>query len=236
MKTQTQKVSAKAKTSNIQQLTRLKELKRQINDGHEATELFIKGAKDKSREALKEAILVGEALTEVKKIVSFGGFERWVKENCKAISKTTVQRYMTLYNSFGGNKSHVNDLAPTSLRKAYIALGVITEEDSQAVTPATTPVNPPSQPKANALPVKPSKVKPKSKQAANAQAVAVAPVIQSAASLTKTDRLSRINFLTGELLNDLFNKLSDSEITIADLKAASLDRIQSWFDSHSKPA
>ena len=236
MKTLTQKTTTKAKTSNIQQLGRLKELKRQINDGHEATELFIKNAKDKSREALKEAILVGQALAEVKKIVQFGGFGRWLKENCKSMNERTVQRYMSLHNAFGGKTAHVTDLTPTSLRKAYIALGIITEASDQAVTSAPTPENAQSQPTANALPVKSSKVKPKTKQGEKAQAVAVPPVIQSGPSLSKTDKLSRINFLTGELLNDLFNKLSDSEITVDDLKAASLDPIQAWFDTHSKSA
>jgi len=65
-------------------------------------------------------LICGKALLRVKEIVKHGRFEKWVKENCKAITDRTARRYMSL-----ANRTHVSDLLGTSggLRQAYIALG-----------------------------------------------------------------------------------------------------------------
>jgi hypothetical protein len=119
--------SNRGRRAPLTEVAKLKLLARTIRDGHEATEKYIKSAKDQARDALREAILTGKALTEVKQIVGFGGFTRWLKEHCKGVNERTGQRYMSLYNAFGRNTSHVSELPEMSLRKAYLQLGIINE-------------------------------------------------------------------------------------------------------------
>jgi hypothetical protein len=123
----TLKKSDRGRRAPLIEVAKLKTLARTIRDGHEATEQFIKSSKDNARDALREAILTGKALMEVKKIVGFGGFERWMKEHCRGISQSTRRRYVSLYNAFGQDKSHMTNLPEMNLRKAYLQLGIINE-------------------------------------------------------------------------------------------------------------
>ncbi|HEY1790109.1 MAG TPA: DUF3102 domain-containing protein [Verrucomicrobiae bacterium] len=123
----TLKKSDRGRRAPLIEVAKLKVLARTIRDGHEATEKLIKSSRDNASDALREAVLTGKALIEVKQIIGFGGFGRWLKEHCKGISERTCQRYVSLYNSLGGKASHVSELPEMNLRKAYLQLGIINE-------------------------------------------------------------------------------------------------------------
>lgn len=104
---------------------RLNLLARQIRDGHEAIEQFTKLAIENGCKAIGEAIIVGAASLEVKKILGHGKFGNWLKEHCKNVNERTVQRYMRLTTWAALNPTHVSETA--SLRKAYLLCGAIKE-------------------------------------------------------------------------------------------------------------
>jgi hypothetical protein len=60
------------------------------------------------------------------------------------------------------------------------------------------------------------------------------PAVIVTDNLTKEQRLSRITFLTSELLNDLSNKLSDKKLKLRDLEDASLTPLKNFFARHRK--
>jgi hypothetical protein len=142
-KPKVKKISLKSKKQLVKgkDFAKLNALAHKIRDGHEAVEKCIKGAKEKARLAVTEAIITGEALTEVKRILGFGRYGRWLKEHCKQISERTCQNYMSLYNSLGRNTKHVAELPITNLRKAYLMLGIINEpiDDPQPITQVEAP-------------------------------------------------------------------------------------------------
>lgn len=71
----------------LKTISRLKELKRIINDGAEATETILTDVKQKTQEALTEAILTGNALLEAKQLIPRDRFARWCDENIKQKDK-----------------------------------------------------------------------------------------------------------------------------------------------------
>src|SRR2546430_17112354 len=76
---------------------------------------LIKAAREKSREALAEAILCGQKLKRTKELVGPGCWVRWLQENCPQISRQTALKWMKL-------GSHNLQILSTSygLRQAYI--------------------------------------------------------------------------------------------------------------------
>ncbi len=129
-------VEARLATTSIR---RLAELKRIIIDGTEATEKLIKTAKERSREALSEAMLCGNALLEAKKILGYGKFMRWCKENIQQVSHQTITRYIQLSQEW----SQVSNLSATNLglRQAYLKLGIIDEPTKPGIKAETGSIN-----------------------------------------------------------------------------------------------
>lgn len=113
---------------NMAGFAKLKSLRRQISDGHEAVEKYVKSARDNAQNAVREAVLAGEALIEVKEILGHGKFGQWLKKHCPFFSERTAQKYMAMSRSF---PNHGSDL-PTNLRKAYLQLGIINEPTAAA--------------------------------------------------------------------------------------------------------
>ena len=212
---QTKTVNTKKKKVTLaKEAFELKPLKRQINDGHQAVEAFKKSVKDKSRQALTEAIIVGQKLKRVKEIVGHGGFLRWVRENCKDIGERTARKYMAL-----SNRNHGAELTATGLRKAYIELGIIDEGET------TTRVE--EHAEANNRSAQPTKATPTT-PAARAAAVVTSKTAKPA--INEADALSRPSYLVNELLSTL-NKLYQSKTATLDvLRNAALKPVQCWFD------
>lgn len=199
MKTQTQ---TKPLSTVVQQ--ELKTLKKAINDGHEAIELIVAKTKEKANEALTEAILEGERLAKVKKLLPYGAFTRWLKENCKKISVRTAQRYMTL-------ATRKAQLLKTDigLRKAYAMIGIIKEDVSDDLDTVTVVGG-------SAMGKTLTNVNHHilaSKAAEKARSInAPKPIIQ------KDDLMSRAKFLALELTNELTSKINNELIDKADAR------------------
>ena len=98
---------------NSEDFARLNALGRQIRDGHEAVEALVKLTKKNAQDALREAILAGNALANVKQIVG-SKFEPWVQKHCKSMDAPTAWRYLEL------SKSPL-----TNLGQAYGQLGIM---------------------------------------------------------------------------------------------------------------
>lgn len=179
----------------------LKTLKKAINDGHDAVEMIVERTKDEANSAVTEAILVGERLHRVKKIVPYGSFLRWLKDNCKKISVRTAQRYMTL-------ATRKASLLKTDLglRQAYALIGII--RDDQIDRDAETSTNHRDVPSSTQS-IKPQKHKPARVSPAPLN---TKPVIQ------KDELLSRAKFLTDELMKDLQSKLNNELIDKQDAR------------------
>jgi hypothetical protein len=128
-------MSKKKPNQSIAQVERLKQLRRQILDGYDATEKLIRSSKDRARDALKEAVMVGKALIEAREIVGYGRFVRWLKTECESVKQPTAYRYMSLCNSLGQDLSHVRKVGTNNLRTAYLALGIIKEQSDTPQPP-----------------------------------------------------------------------------------------------------
>lgn len=202
MQTKTQ-IKTKSPSLAVQQ--ELKMLKKQINEGHDAVELMVTRVKSDGNKILTEAILEGNRLLRVKKIVPYGSFGRWIKENCKKISIRTAQRYMTL-------TTRKAELLKTDigLRKAYALVGIIREVGDEAVIetsiqqPASTTTEKPSHQSLA--------------QKASDKARAVTAVTTARPMIQKNDVLSRAKFLVSELLNELNSKINNESILKADAR------------------
>ena len=143
VKTAINKINTKSNT--IKEPSELKQLACELRESYESVVGLIKAAREKSREALAEAILCGQKLKRTKELVGPGCWVRWLQENCPQISRQTALKWMKL-------GSHNLQILSTSygLRQAYIALGIIDEDKPK--TPKPTAGRKPNTPPA----VKPS--------------------------------------------------------------------------------
>ena len=177
----------------------LKALKKQINEGHDTVEQMKDNLKGEANKILTEAILEGERLNKCKKLLPYGAFGRWLKENCKKISTRTAQRYMTL-------ATRKAELLKTDsgLRAAYQIVGIIKDDDVESTT-ETSPVV--VQQPATSETKKPDVNTLASKAAQKARSMPSAMP-----TISKDDVLSRAKFLASGLLNELNNKLISNSI------------------------
>jgi len=180
----------------------LKTLKKAIAETHDNITAIVKIAQYKSNEAVAEAIIAGEKLIESKKLLPYGGFERWVKENFTKMSFRTAQRYMKLATL----KSSLlkTDLG---LNQAYALVGIIKDRslDIENGTITDDDTRPRTTLPAQVVTVK-SKAKPTTPRA---------PLHVNLPTIQRDDVLSRSRFLSNELVKDLgdklINKLIDKE-------------------------
>lgn len=186
-------------------------------------ESLVKSVKDKSRQALAEALIAGAALAKVKTIIGYGGFGKWLKENCKAITEKTAQKYMQLANR--GSELMGTGLG---LRQAYIALGILKEDDSE--TSLSNDVGDASL--AGTIRMKANKVNkvsvtPLANQMARANGNHAVSIITP--EISSEDHLSRARYLTQQLLGELNSKITIKGITLSDLEKETLNQIAAWF-------
>jgi hypothetical protein len=217
----TKSASKKSKTKiSIANSTELHRLKKTINTSAEAVESLVKSVKDKSRQALAEALICGKALVRVKEIVKFGQFEKWCAENCKGIERKTVQRYTSLAT----RGSHLLATG-IGLRQAYIALGILKEDDSE--TSLSNTVGDASL--AGTIQMKANKASatPLANQMAKANGNHAVSIVTPEISIT--DHLSRARYLTQQLLGELNSKITIKGITLSDLENETLNQIAAWF-------
>lgn len=166
-------------------------------------------------------MVCGRKLTEAKAIVGHGGWLRWLKENCKAISDQTARKYMKLSNS---NLSLNHPATDVGLQQAYVLLGFVGKEtESPGETSGATHTNG-STMKTKTPSSTPALTLAES-ASAKAKAVATAPAI------SKADVLSRTRYLTKELLQDVTDKHNSGAVSIADLQAAALTPLAALFAS-----
>jgi hypothetical protein len=208
-------------TSN--EIKELKQLKREINDSYEAAETLVKSSKDKARQALAEALTCGKALLRVKATVGFGGFEKWVKDNCKGIVASTARRYMSL-----AKRAHGSDLLTTSigLRQAYIALGIVQEDEPETHETNGATMNESTDGGSMSEGQHPMSVLTNRIAKANGHK----PIIATSPSITAEDMLSRPRYLVGDLLSYMNNIIDNKKVTLTDLEGATLKPIAAWFN------
>jgi hypothetical protein len=117
-------------TANLTEIQELNRLKREIVSTHETVMILVKTTKDKARQALAEALLCGGKLNHTKEILKRGQFLQWLEKEC-TMSQRTAYGYMGL-----AKLPHVATQLTTGLglRRAYIALGIIREDDDDATT------------------------------------------------------------------------------------------------------
>lgn len=107
---------------DITKFDQLAKFAREINAAHETAQKLATAARHKVDESLTEALLCGQRLIEVKRIVGHGEFEKWCDQHIKP-KKTTRWRYMKL-----SNVSRVEQLTANGLRQAYIEAGIIGDD------------------------------------------------------------------------------------------------------------
>jgi hypothetical protein len=113
----------------------------EIARAYDATQKLIEEAQAKGVKAIKSAVECGAVLNSAKETVGHGGWEGWLRKNCKRVSQMTATRYMRLAKS-----NTVLDLASCkSLRQAYLSSGILPETPPQAQIQA--PPEPPAAPK-----------------------------------------------------------------------------------------
>lgn len=196
----------KPKSLNVQTQQELKSLKKQINDAHEVIEQMVANIKAEGNKVLTEAILEGNRLLKVKKLLPYGAFNRWIKDNCKSFSTRTAQRYMAL-------ATRKTELLTTDvgLRKAYALVGIIKEDITDELIEAT-----------DASSIQQSTTTTTSKtnhqSLAEKAAAKARNVKQPAPMIQKDDLLSRAKYLATELTNELNSKLINESIMKSDAR------------------
>lgn len=130
------------KTSVVPTPIELYSLAAVIEQHHAEASILAKDAKSKAFDAIKSALLCGQALNKAKGMVPHGQWLRWLGENCKDIEDRTAQKYMRLANTNHG--SHLTEA--TSLRQAYQLAGIIPETEKpqpkELTAPQTTEAEP----------------------------------------------------------------------------------------------
>lgn len=97
---------------------------REINSLHLATSEAAKFIRDRAKEGLKNALLCGKMLREIKDLLPHGQWELWSKRNLD-FSLHTAARYMKL-----ANLAPMLDLTKlNSLKEAYITIGALPEPE-----------------------------------------------------------------------------------------------------------
>lgn len=220
-------MSSKKRNLTISEQKELEKLKRIINDSADATEVLVKSAKDKSRQALAEALTCGKALIQARKIIGYGRFRDWCSKNCRK-SQMTLWKYMELVNR--GLHLPATDLG---LRQAYVSLGIIKED---VVEPSGTSEGDETgaHPTETVVLSCPPKISNKATPIANrmAKATGRSTITQVTPSITKEDVLSRARFLTTELLGELNSKITIKGVSKKDLEGVTLKPIADWFGAN----
>jgi len=235
------KNTQRKKNLSITQLQKLDKLAREIRSSYDSAGKLAKSARERSREALAEAMLCGKALNEAKGMVGHGGWLKWIAAHCKGVSHDTATRYMHLANS-----AHVRNLKdPNSLRQAYIAIGIL--DDSDAETIKTTPVSVPEttpQPVAgapaadtapeptsttNAVAECDAKVMLKPLLVVTGQAEQMVAPIEHTPKTTPDQLLSQLRQATTDLIIQLNNNIRAGGIAPSMAKAATLEPLTAFF-------
>ena len=88
-------------------------------------------AQKQGYEAYKSAIRCGRLLIEIKKTVGHGNFGTWLKINANGVSVSTWENYMKLakFPTVGNLET------PTTLKKAYLQIGIIPDTPSRKALP-----------------------------------------------------------------------------------------------------
>ena len=203
MQTKTQPVK---NNISIKVQQELKTLKKAINDGHDSIEQMVTDIRAEGNKVLTEAILEGNRLLKVKKLLPYGAFNRWIKENCKKFSTRTAQRYMAL-------ATRKSELLTTDvgLRKAYALVGIIKDDITDELIETTTAA-------AIQQSTSPSSSNANHKSLAEQAADKARNVKQPTPIIQKNDLLSRAKYLASELTNELNSKLINESIMKSDAR------------------
>ncbi len=101
----------------------LDEYAKAISQAYQIADEADKLSKKKGKEAIAAALKAGQYLIEVKELVPYGNWEKWVKQNCKGIKIRTAQRYMTLARFKNDTVSFLDECL--SLRQGLIVSGAL---------------------------------------------------------------------------------------------------------------
>jgi hypothetical protein len=116
----------------------LDELRKEANEHYELAESYANKTIEFRNEAVKEAILCGQALNEAKKLVPFGGWLIWLRKNCSQMCQSRAYNYMGLATKF----HHDGNLAEAAgLRQALIAIGALVDPEAKERGEASNSIN-----------------------------------------------------------------------------------------------
>lgn len=194
----------------------LKSLKKLIISRHENCELLKRSAQDKAYQALAEAILTGEALDKVRKLLPPRKFNPWLQENISGpISRATAYRYLKLYSEMGASVSDLRQLPYTNKHRAYLALGMLSEPIEavpQQHNVIDIEVVPPTDTKPEPLVPTESPVKISLQRLHSLEYLLLKP-----------------KFLINSLLLDLLNKYKYDSVSLDMLEEHTLKPLAAWF-------
>jgi hypothetical protein len=109
-----------------------------MRDTNETTVMLVAKARQLGCEAIAEAILCANAALEAKEILGPTGFLKWAAKFCPAVKIDDLLKYMRLARSSKTTYvSYFKDC--TSLRQAYILVGIIPEITPGDVTQDSPP-------------------------------------------------------------------------------------------------
>lgn len=79
-------------------------------------------SKRSGQSAVKSALRAGQLLNRAKRLLRSGNWLKWLADNCPDITARTAQNWMRLANT-----KHVSLEDYDSVRKAYLAIGILSE-------------------------------------------------------------------------------------------------------------
>lgn len=224
----------------------LADIAKQIVETHNQVELGIKTVKEKTLEALQNAIKCGELLTKAKDLMKASGkWQAWFSSNCQGISISTEKRYRQLYRKVQANSSYVSQAQ--SLRQAYLLYGMIddtpvktTPEDKTEETADTGSKDTPKKDKEDAGDNSPNE--PEAKPTAQAFTIAelVEMISENLYDLTGETLDGAIKemwgllsfFDTDELTDALIAKLNEMD---AETAGEALEPLLQWHKDNCHP-
>jgi hypothetical protein len=118
-------------------LIKLSQIAEEINSKFGEAIRFAGESTRSGKAAIIAAIECGKLLNKAKDSVDYGEWQKWLLDNCGDISQDTASRWMGLAKS-----AHVRNLEECgSLRKAYIACGLLPEASGKSKAIGTAEVN-----------------------------------------------------------------------------------------------
>lgn len=106
----------------------LEQYAREANERHTEAQEFAKAAKSKTTEAVKAALLSGQALSRARDLCKYGEWYPWLGKNCPNISAETARKWIAIAN----HNASWDLIEGKTIQQLYIDAGLVDKKEPEA--------------------------------------------------------------------------------------------------------